>query len=440
MDVDSTLPLWPTLSIEFSFGILIGVFILLLLLVLSALISGSEVAYFSIRAKGKDLLEKENNDTNNRALYLLNNTNDLLATILITNNFVNVSIVILSSYLFDYFTAGLSLSSTAKFLIQTILITFIILLLGEIIPKIYATKHNIKLVKLMATPLYKLNNFFLIKIMRKSMQGFMKLFNRNRKLSYKLSSDELEIALELPNEGEIDQDERKILKSIIQFGNIEVKQIMKSRVDVVGFELNTPFEEVIQTILDSGYSRIPVYKESFDNVEGLLYIKDLLKHINEPEFKWQELIRPPFFIPENRKLDDVLQDFQERKVHLAFVVDEYGGISGITTLEDILEEIVGDISDEFDIQEDITYTKIDDKNFVFEAKTPLIDIYRIMDIDGEQFEENKGESDSLGGFIVEMFGRIPKKNETLDFEQYCLKIEAADTRKIKTVKITINEH
>ncbi|MBL7896975.1 MAG: gliding motility-associated protein GldE, partial [Crocinitomicaceae bacterium] len=255
-----------------------------------------------------------------------------------------------------------------------------------------------------------------------------------------VSSTELSHALELTIEEENDTQDQKILHGIVRFGKKDVKQIMKSRLEVSAAEISTPFSELYQLIVNCGFSRIPVYKENFDKVEGILFVKDLLPHINESEnFKWQKLLREPYFVPENKKIDDLLKSFQERKVHMAVVVDEYGGTSGIVTLEDVLEEIVGDISDEFD-DEDLTYSRLDDNNFVFEGKTLLVDVYKVLDIDGKEFEEAKAESDSIGGFVTEQAGRILKKDETLNFGNYIFTIESADNRKVKRVKLTRTEN
>lgn len=370
-------------------------------------------------------------------INLLENPNKLLATILIANNLINVAIIILSNYV----VIGLlpeTLGSGWQFFIQVVAVTFLILLIGEVIPKVYANKHNLSVAKGMSRPLI---------IMRASFSWLSSLLisstsiieKRIPKRETNISVDELEHALELTHDEDTTVEEQKILKGIVRFGNTDVKQIMKPRTDVIAFEFDAPFDTLIPQIVESGFSRIPVYKESFDKVVGILYIKDLLPHLNaDNTFKWQDLIRSPFFVPENKKIDDLLEEFQDKKIHLAVVVDEYGGTSGVVTLEDIIEEIVGDITDEFD-DDDLQYSKIDDNNYVFEGKTALNDIYRVLNIDGKDFEDHKGEADTLAGFLLELSGKIMVKNEKTTFDRYVFTVEAADIRRIKRVKVTITE-
>lgn len=416
-----------------SIELIVAVIAMLVLLACSALISGSEVAYFSLSPNDHTEIEGGKIKSSKLLISLLERPKRLLATILITNNFVNVAIVILSTYLTDQLIAGFS--PTLQFVIQVVVVTFLLLLLGEVIPKIYANKNALALASLMAFPIFYL-------------RGFLKPFSsllvnstnfidkRIKKKGHNISVDELSHALELTSDENEREEDQKILEGIVRFGNIEVKQVMTSRVDVVSLEDTDDIEKVRATVLESGYSRIPIYHENFDNIKGVLFIKDLLPHLNKNDFQWVKLIRKPFFVPENKKIDDLLKEFQGRKTHLAIVVDEYGGSSGIISLEDILEEIVGEISDEFD-DEDLTYSKLDENNYVFEGKTPINDVYKVLDLNDEPFDEAKGEAETLAGFALEIFGKIPQKNEKTTFENYLITIDAADKRRIKRVKITI---
>lgn len=418
-----------------SIELIAAILAMLLLLVCSALISGSEVAYFSLSPN--DYAEIENGKLKSAKLLtsLIERPKRLLATILITNNFVNVAIVIISTFLTDHLIA--EIDPSYQFIIQVVVVTFLLLLLGEVIPKIYANKNPLNLASFMAFPIYYLRTF-LTPFSSLLVNSTNFIDKRVKKKGHNISVDELSHALELTSDDNDKDEDQKILEGIVRFGNIEVKQVMTSRVDVICLEENTAFSEVCQTILDSGYSRIPIYKENFDNIKGVLYIKDLLPHLAKENFNWSKLIRKPFFVPENKKIDDLLREFQTKKTHLAIVVDEYGGSSGIISLEDILEEIVGEISDEFD-DEDLVYSKLDEFNYVFEGKTPLNDVYRVIEIDGTAFEEVKGESETLAGLALEVFGKIPKKNEKIKFNEYLITIDAADKRRIKRVKITLPE-
>lgn len=418
--------------------VLVSVAILLVLIVGSALISGSEVAFFSIKPIEIETLEKEQEKYAKVTLKLLDKPKDLLATILIANNFINVSIIIISTYLSSQFLT----EGTAKLFIDVVAITFVLLLFGEVIPKVYATKHGSKLTKIMANPLYKIGNIFPISILRKGLVSGTSIINKiAKKKSIKVSSDDLEHAIHLTKEDSSqNKDNHKILEGIVKFGSKDVKQIMKSRTNVVAFDSETTYLELIKQILKNGHSRVPIYEESFDKIIGVLFIKDLIPHIDKKNnFDWKKLLRSPFFVPESKKIDDLLKNFQEKKMHMAIVVDEFGGTSGIVTLEDVLEEIVGDISDEFDTDE-LSYSKLDEFTYIFEGKTSLIDFYKVLQIDGKSFEENKGESDSLAGFIIEQAGKILSKNEKILFENFTFIIEAADKRKVKRIKIIIENN
>jgi len=416
-----------------SIELIVAVLAMLILLACSALISGSEVAYFSLSPNDRTEIEGGKIKSSKLLTSLLERPKRLLATILITNNFVNVAIVILSTYLTDQLIADFS--PTLQFLIQVVVVTFLLLLLGEVIPKIYANKNALSLASLMAFPIFYLRAF--LKPFSSLLVNSTNFIDKRiKKKGHNISVDELSHALELTSDENERDEDQKILEGIVRFGNIEVKQVMTSRVDVISLEDSDDIQKVRSTILESGYSRIPVYHDNFDNIKGVLFIKDLLPHLNKDDFEWMKLIRKPFFVPENKKIDDLLKEFQGRKTHLAIVVDEYGGSSGIISLEDILEEIVGEISDEFD-DEDLTYSKLDDSNYVFEGKTPINDVYKVLDLDDEPFDEAKGEAETLAGFALEIFGKIPQKNEKTTFENFLITIDAADKRRIKRVKITI---
>ena len=422
----------------FSIPLGIGLGIMLFLIILSALMSGSEVAFFSISAADKNNLKKEESANNNRILHLLLNPKKLLATILIANNFINVAIVMISTFVADNLINNNAFSSTSQFIIHVVFITFIILLFGEVIPKVYATKYNVKFAKFMALPIYYLSIVFK-PISQLLISSTSVIDKRVTKKTNAVSIDELEHALDLTKDSVETEEEKKILEGIVQFGNTDVKQIMTPRTDVIAIDLSNDFTSLLTEIKNSNYSRLPVYEDSIDNVNGVLYVKDLIPYIEKKNnFKWNHLIREPKFVPENKKLDDLLKEFQEEKKHIAIVVDEYGGTSGIVSLEDVLEEIVGDITDEFD-EEDLIYSKLDEQNYVFEGKTTLKDMYRTINIDGDEFEKMKGEADTIAGFCIEQAGKILLKNEKLSFDRYTFTIEAADKRRIKQVKVTIND-
>lgn len=422
--------------IDFELGL--SIFCVLILVVLSALLSGSEVAMFSISNKQRFDLEDQNKNANKRVLTLLKEPKKLLATILIANNFINVSIVMASNFVFNNLIIEGSISDTMNFIIQVIVITFLILLFGEVIPKVYANNYNLKFSKFMAIPLQLLKKLF-YPISQILVNSTNLIDKRIEKRKESIQANELEHALNLTVDSVDNEDEKKILEGIVKFGNTDVKQIMTPRTDVVSFEITTPFNELMSELKEIKYSRIPVFEDSFDKIKGILYAKDLLGKMNEKKnFKWPNLLREPKFVPENKKLDDLLKEFQEEKTHIAIVVDEYGGSSGIVSLEDVLEEIVGEITDEFD-EEDVNYKKLDELNYIFDGKTTLIDIYKLLDIDGEIFEKEKGESDTIAGFCIEQAGKILLKNEKISFDRYTITVEAADKRRIKKVKITINE-
>jgi gliding motility-associated protein GldE len=357
---------------------------------------------------------------------------------LITNNFVNTSIVIISTYLVANLFDFTDFPVLGMF-IQVVVITSLILFIGEILPKVYATQNAQRIVVLMATPLHFFSRLFypLVYILIKSSSVIDK---RITKKGHNISISELSNVIDITSGTLTPKQETQILRGIVNFGDIDVKEIMKSRIDVVAIDSETKFSVLLQIVLDNRYSRMPVYTENFDKIDGILYIKDLLPHLNEDNsFNWVKLIRPSFFVPENKKINDLLKEFQEKKIHLAIVVDEYGGTSGIVTLEDILEEIVGEINDEFDVAaEDVDFTKIDEKNYLFEGKTTLNDFYKILGIEEKVFDEIKGESDTIAGLILENQGRIPEKNTIIQLQDFTFQIEAVDNRRIKRIKVTIN--
>ncbi|WP_417799215.1 gliding motility-associated protein GldE [Tenacibaculum sp.] len=417
--------------------------LLLLLLICSALVSGTEVAFFSISQTELDELSA-NSKEENTVVKLLKDPKKLLGTILITNNFINILIVLLFANIGKVLFAGLDyelnfyfFNVSVLFLIEIVLITFLILLFGEVLPKVYASRKSLQFAEFMAKPIQALNTLLTplsLPLIKLTSVVENKLGNKNNNLSV----ERLSQALELTSDDATTKEEQKILEGIVSFGNTETVQIMKPRTDVCAITDEASYEEVLQTILKNGYSRNPVYHESIDNITGVLYAKDLLEHLNKKTFKWQKLLREPFFVPENKKLDDLLVEFQEKKKHLAVVVDEYGGTSGIVTLEDVIEEIVGDINDEFD-DEDLTYSKLDENNYIFEGKITIKDFCRVLeDEDEEKFEEAKGESETIAGFILEVSGKFPKKGEKINFSNYTFTIEALAKKRIKQVKVTRN--
>lgn len=418
----------------FTTAIAISLLVIVILLVLSALVSGSEVAYFSLSPAEKHKIAGRSSKRNSYIIKNLESPEQLLATILVANNFINVGIVILSSFTVDSLV-DFTKEPVLGFVVQVIVISFVILLFGEIIPKVYSTHHPLKFARFIAIPLH-----YLIKLLKpvNSILIYSTSFLNNRIHAYNkhISIDELSQALELTSQTEL-KDENEILKGIVKFGNKSVAEIMRSRVDVVSAEINSSYSSIMKMITETGFSRIPVYSGSFDNIRGILYIKDLLPHaFKGTTFRWQSIIRPPFFVPETKKIDDLLEEFQKNKVHMAIVVDEYGGTSGIVTLEDVLEEIVGEITDEFDEDEKF-YTKIGENKYLFDGKTMLNDFYKITGSEDTVFDEVKGEADSLAGLILELKGEIPGKNDIINYKNYVFNIEAVDNRRIKQIKVEI---
>jgi len=417
-----------------------SIFVLLILLCCSALISGAEVAFFSLSAA--DMTPSENEKLSPKLSLvskLLEKPKKLLATILVANNTINIAIVLLFASLGDVFFGSLETTIFGldpQFLIEVIVITLLILIFGEILPKIYASRNKIQFASFMAFPLKILDIIFSpISWPMQSATIWIQKHLGDRKSNFNV--DQLSQALELTSEEDTSQEEQKILQGIVSFGNTDTKQVMRPRMDVFALNEDDVYETILPEILKNGYSRIPVFKESIDTISGILYVKDLLPHLGKKNINWTTLIRTPYFVPENKKLDDLLSEFKEKKIHLAIVVDEYGGTSGIITLEDIIEEIVGDISDEFD-DEDIIYSKLDEHNYIFEGKTSLKDFYRVIKLEDENvFEDHKGEAETIAGFILEISGGFPRKNEVLKFKNYSFTIEAIDKKRIKQVKFTI---
>jgi putative hemolysin len=428
-------------SIDFLAGI--NALVLILLLISSALISGTEVAFFSLSQTDLNILANESKEEN-IIVTLLERPRKLLATILITNNFINILIVLLFASLaeilfgnFDYTLNLYAFKVPIRFLIEIVLVTFLILLFGEVLPKVYASRNALSFSRIMAKFIHVINialTPFSLPLITLTKFIEKKLGSKN----YSFSVETLSQALELTSEGATTKDEQKILQGIVNFGNTETVQIMIPRIDIFALSDEESYETVLAKILEHGYSRNPVYKENSDNIIGVLFAKDLLAHLNKKTFKWQSLVREAYFVPENKKLDDLLDDFRARKNHLAIVVDEYGGTSGIVTLQDVIEEIVGDINDEFD-DEDLQYSKIDENNYIFEGKTTIKDFCKVLDDEDEAiFEEEKGESETLAGFILEISGKFPKKGEKINFKNYTFTIEALDKKRIKQVKATRN--
>ncbi|MCY2686263.1 gliding motility-associated protein GldE [Salinimicrobium sp. TH3] len=418
-----------------------GIVAALLLLVSSALISGAEVALFSLTPADFEPEEAKRTVKEQIVIDLLDKPKKLLATILVANNMINIAIILLFDNLTDEAFANLDtvvMGVDLQFLMEVVVVTFLILLFGEILPKVYASRNKVIFSHFMAYPLNVLDKVFAplsIPMRAITLQIHERLGNQRAGLSV----DQLSQALELTSHHDTTREEHKILKGIVSFGNTDTKQVMRPRMDIFALNENQPYNEIISEVIENGYSRIPVYKDNIDNVTGILYVKDLLPYLEEEEYEWTSLLREPYFVPENKKLDDLLNDFKIKKNHLAIVVDEYGGTSGLISLEDIIEEIVGDISDEFD-DEDLIFSKLDENNYVFEGKTPLKDFYRVIKLDNpELFEENKGEAETLAGFLLEISGSFPRKNDVIVFDGYSFTVEAVDKKRIKQIKVNITK-
>ena len=426
----SFIAFFQNLDTNLLFGF-IGIFVLLFI---SALLSGAEVAFFSLSTKDLDEASKQDLSKANLIISLLEKPKKLLATLLVANNFINIGVVILFSYIGSDLFSNVE-SPLIKFILEVIVVTFLILLFGEVLPKVYANRNNLKFAKFIAQPLYILDK--LLSPVSLPMRAItIYLHEKLGKQKSNFSVDQLSQALELTSSEGTSQGEQKILEGIVSFGNTDTKQVMSPRIDIFAIEINESFEKLLQKIIEKGYSRIPVYNDNIDQIEGVLFVKDLIPHIDNKDFDWKTLLRAPFFVPENKKLDDLLKDFQSMKNHLAIVVDEYGGTSGLVSLEDVIEEIVGDISDEFD-DDDLSFSQIDAKNYLFEGKINLKDFYRIIDVDETLFEDRKGEAETLAGFLLEIHGNFPKKGHKLTFGNCSFVIETVDKKRIKQIKVTI---
>ena len=407
----------------------------LLLLVVSGFASGSEIAIFSLSPNDVSELEEGKNDTDRKIIELREDSERTLATILITNILVNVTIIMLCNYFFAH-VVDFGRAYWLQFLCITILLTFLLLLFGEIMPKVYSAHKPVDFCRKVVGPIY---------FCRKIFYPFASILIHSgilaekvvQKENHVLSVDDLEQALELTDNDEI-KEEKKILESIVRFGDETAKEVMTSRQDVTVLDMQSSFPDVLKCIVENNYSRIPVYQDSIDNVRGILYIKDLLPHLGKPStFRWQSLIRPPYFVPETKKIDDLLREFQNNKVHIAIVVDEFGGTSGIVTLEDILEEIVGEINDEYD-EDEKTFVRLNKNTYIFEGKTLLSDFYKTLNIDDEEFEDIEGDADTLAGLLLEIKGEFPKINEKIVHDNYTFQVLEMDERRIMKVKVVLS--
>ena len=422
--------------LEPTTGAIVAIVLACILLVFSGYASGSEIAFFSLSPNDLNELDEEKNRSDQYIIALREDSERTLATILITNNLVNVTIIMLCNYFFSH-VIDFGVAYWLQFVVITILLTFLLLLFGEIMPKVYAGQHALAFCRFSAAGILRLSRVFypLASILIRSGILAEKVVQKE---NHVLSVDDLEQALELTDENEL-KDEKNMLEGIVRFGDETAKEVMTSRQDVVDLDFRSSFPDVLKCIVENNYSRIPVYQGSIDNIRGILYIKDLLPHLSKPAtFRWQSLIRPPYFVPETKKIDDLLRDFQENKVHIAIVVDEFGGTSGIITLEDILEEIVGEINDEYDDEEE-SYTRINANTYIFEGKTLLSDFYKIFDLDDETFEEVEGDADSLAGLLLEIKGDFPKLNEKIDFQNFTFAVTELDGHRISKIKVVIHE-
>ena len=419
-----------------SFGVVIAILITIVLLGLSAFASASEIAYFSLSPSDLSELSEERTEQDKAINMLRDDSERTLATILITNNFVNVTIIMLCNYIFTSLVYFGEKAYWLQFLIVTVLLTFLLLLFGEIIPKVYSRENPLAFCRRSVNGILFFRRLFWVFETILLRSGFLasKVIKNDQQM---LSVDELEHALELTDKNDI-KEEQKMLQGIVRFGDETVREVMTSRQDIVALNINSSFSDVLKSIVENNYSRIPVYQNNDDNIKGVLYIKDLLPHLTKPtSFKWQTLMRPPHFVPETKRLDDMMKDFKENKVHIAIVVDEFGGTSGLITLEDILEEIVGEINDEYD-EEDTSYSKLNYNTYVFDGKTLLSDVTRILEVDDDYFSEIEGDADSLAGLLLEIKGDFPTMHERIEYRNFMFDILKVDGRRISKVKITIS--
>lgn len=419
-----------------SVGVVLAACLAALLLVVSAFASGSEIAFFSLSPSDINEMDPERKPKDSAIQKLRDDNERTLATILVTNNFVNVTIIMLCNYVFGK-VIDFGNAYWLQFLCITVLLTFLLLLFGEIMPKVFARQNPLAFCRRVVNGILFARKIFwpVETVLLKSRVIAERLL---RKDTHVLSVDELEQALELTDKDEI-RDEKSMLQGIIRFGDETVKEIMTSRKDVVDIDIKTPFSRVIKCIVENNYSRIPVYQDNSDNIRGVLYIKDLLLHIGKPDtFRWQSLIRPPYFVPETKKVDDLLREFQDNRVHIAIVVDEFGGTSGIVTLEDVLEEIVGEIHDEYD-EDDKMYKRVNSNTYIFEGKTPLSDFVKILDVSDDEFSEIEGEADTLAGLMLEMKGDFPEVHEKFEYDNFCFEIMEVSERRIASIKVVVRE-
>ena len=429
----------PLLTISLFVANLIWIqgIVVIFLLICSALISGAEVAFFCLQLKAIEELNENNSDPRlQRVITLLKRPKRLLATILVANNFINIAIVLVFSVLSSFFFSGIE-NPILVLIIEIGLITTIILIFGEILPKVYANRNALEFAKRMAFLISALDQYFLFWITYPMSKTTSFLEKRLGDQKNQFSVDKLSQALELTGDDETTSDEQRILEGIVNFGNTDTREVMCPRMDMFAISDELSLEEIIPIILEEGYSRIPVYHEKKDNIKGILYTKDLLPNLGNPDFVWQGVLKPPIYVPENKKLDDLLKEFQQKKIHLAIVVDEYGGTSGLITLEDIMEEIVGDISDEFD-EHDLSYSRIDDYTYIFEAKISLKDFFKAIHIeDTEIFENVKGDSETLAGLLLELAKKFPRKGQKIRFQDYTFTVEELEQMRIKQVKVEL---
>lgn len=421
----------------FTVNAVIGLVVLCLLLVASALISSSETSFFSLKPADIEDLESRTDSKSLTVLKLRENPKMLLATILIGNNFVNVTTTLLATYIVSEMF-DMVYHPVAAFVMEVIVITSLVLIIGEITPKVLAAKRPVKFARFMARPLQVLMAVFspLSKLLVNS-TSFMDKHLEKKKTD--ISTDDLSAAVDIATEASTPLEEKNMLKGIATFTEKEVSSVMKPRIDIVAVEQSVPFREMLESVIQSGFSRIPVYEESLDKVSGILYVKDLLPYLDAQTFEWRMLLRPAFFVPENRKINDLFQDFREKKIHIAIVVDEYGGTSGLITMEDVIEEIVGEINDEFDnVKQEQHYTKIDDSTYLFKAQTSIVDFCKVFNLDEDYFEEQQGEADTLAGLVLEIEGRIPEVGFSFNVEKFNFEITDADSRKIIQIKVKVN--
>jgi putative hemolysin len=422
---------------NFNPALAFGLLAMFLLLILSGLVAAAEVSFFSLEPKDFDAIKKDTSSAAVKILELLSRQKKLIATLVLAHNFVNIGVVVISETVVDTIFSD-SFSIVQLFLIRLVGVTFLILLIGEVIPKIFVKQHALKGAYFLVFPL-SITEKILSPLSFLLIKSTLFLDRIIKKQEANLSIDDLSQALELTSNEHTPEEEKKILKGIVEFGNTEAKQIMKPRMEMVTLKDSFQFNEVLQRVIEGGFSRIPVYDEDADAISGILYGKDLLPYLNESNnFDWKSLLRKPFFVPLNKKIDDLLKEFQSKRMHMAIVVDEYGSTNGLVTLEDIIEEILGDINDEFD-EDELIYSKLDNNTFVFEAKIMLNDLYRVLEIEGDEFEQKRGDNDTLAGFILELNGNIPRKNQKINFENFEFTIESVDKRRIKRVKIKMND-